>query len=357
MATIIKTTAGTFKAIIRRNGRLVKTQTFKRKQDARTWAQRIEGNKRALAAYGLSGATITFNELAEEYLTNWTGRDSINGRVKFWQEHLGAMKLISIDAHTIRGILDQYSKGDALRYCGSDEHGNSKLKPLQAGRSPATVNRARACLSSIFKYAIKERGYLNENPVSLVPSRTENNKRCRYLSGDERKALIAACKQSKWEKLYLLVLMALTTGARQSELLSLRWSDIDFKKRTATLHQTKNGEQRVLTFPPVLIKELQRFRQIGTELIFPSKKRPDKPFEFRKHWNQALQEAAIDDFRFHDLRHSAASMLVMNGATLYEAGQVLGHKTPHTTARYAHISVQHKQALTDRIMNNIEGLD
>ena len=103
--------------------------------------------------------------------------------------------------------------------------------------------------------------------------------------------------------------------------------------------------------------ELTRFRQIGTGLVFPSTKKLEKSFEFRKHWEKALKEAAIEDFKFHDLRHSAASMLVMNGATLYEAGQVLGHKSTQTTARYAHISIQHKQQLTDRIMGNLEGLD
>ena len=102
------------------------------------------------------------------------------------------------------------------------------------------------------------------------------------------------------------------------------------------------------------MNELQRFREVGSGLVFPSPTLWRKPFEFRKHWVKAKAEAGIENFRFHDLRHSAASMLVMNGATLYETAQVLGHKSTQTTARYAHLSVEHKQALTDRIMGKLK---
>ena len=120
------------------------------------------------------------------------------------------------------------------------------------------------------------------------------------------------------------------------------------------LWDTKNGDSRVLTIPRTTMDELQCFREIGTGLVFPSPTKWRKPFEFRKHWYKAMVDAGIEGFRFHDLRHSCASMLVMNGATLYEAGQVLGHKSQQTTARYAHLSVDHKQALTDRILGDVK---
>jgi integrase len=212
----------------------------------------------------------------------------------------------------------------------------------------------RACLSSIFRYAIKEQSYLSANPVAQVPSRTEKNKRTRFLSDEERNALLTACHESDWNKLYLLVLMALTTGARLGELLGLHWDEIDFKERTTLLIDTKNGDSRILTIPESTINELQRFREVGSGLVFPSPTKFRKPFEFRKHWHKAMADAGIEGFRFHDLRHSCASMLVMNGATLYEAGQVLGHKSQQTTARYAHLSTGHKQALTDRILGGVK---
>lgn len=254
----------------------------------------------------------------------------------------------------IRTTLENYANGKALRGNGVDARGRAVLVHTGRKRSAGTVNRMRACLSSIFRYAIKTKGYTTDNPVRLVASLTENNKRTRFLSDDERKALVAACKASEWNKLYLLVLLALTTGARQGELLGLHWSDIDFTARTATLHHTKNGESRVLTFPPVAMTELTKFREVGAGLVFPSPTKWRRPFEFRKHWNKALVQAGIENFKFHDLRHSAASMLVMAGATLYETAMVLGHKSVQTTSRYAHLSVDHKQELTDRIMGEIE---
>ena len=357
MATITKTPAGTFKAIIRKNNRVIKTKTFRLKKDARTWSKRIEGDRDAMTAYGSPGAGIKFTQLADEYLDQWTGRDkSLPQKVSFWKERLGKVTLINIDAPMIKEILNHYAEGDALRSNGANSHGRTKLVKAGRKRTPATVNRMRACLSSIFRYAIKEQSYLSANPVAMVPSRTEKNKRTRFLTNEERTALLTACRESDWDKLYLLVLMALTTGARMGELLGLHWDEIDFKERTTLLIDTKNGESRILTIPESTMIELQRFREVGSGLVFPSPTKFRKPFEFRKHWHKAMADAGIEGFRFHDLRHSCASMLVMNGATLYETAQVLGHKSTQTTARYAHLSIEHKQQLTDRILGNLHSL-
>lgn len=123
---------------------------------------------------------------------------------------------------------------------------------------------------------------------------------------------------------------------------------------TDKLRSYITAHRELMTLPPAVMVELHRFREVGTGLIFPSPTKWRKPFKFRKHWLKALEQAGINNFRFHDLRHSAASMLVMNGATLYETAQILGHKSTQTTARYAHLSVEHKQALTDRIMGDLK---
>ena len=138
MATITKTKAGTFKAIIRKNNRIIKTKTFRLKKDARTWSKRIEGDRDAMMAFGSPGASIQFNQLADEYLGQWTGKDNIAGNVKFWKAQLGDTVLINIDAPMIRDVLNRYGEGEAL--CG--------LQRSKTGRkrSPATVNRKRACL-------------------------------------------------------------------------------------------------------------------------------------------------------------------------------------------------------------------
>ena len=207
----------------------------------------------------------------------------------------------------------------------------------------------RAALSALFKYAIKEKRYIKVNPVALVPSRTENNKIVRYLSDAERDALLVECEASDWPLLYLLVVLGITTGGRKGELLSMRWEGVNWKERAYLLPTTKNGESRVLSLPQVAIKEMMRHRK-KTGLIFASEAMPTKPMNFEKHWQKALEAAEIENFRFHDLRHTAASYLAMSGATLHEVGEVLGHKSLQTTKRYAHLSNDHKQKLTDRVM-------
>ena len=167
--------------------------------------------------------------------------------------------------------------------------------------------------------------------------------------------------------------MAITTGARQGELLRLKWSDIDFSARRAYVYQSKNGEPRVLPFVDSVIDELTRHRDRIIEeqrkkldpgieallpfetvaLIFESKRAPGKPFEFRKHWVKAMKKAKMTNFRFHDLRHTCASYLAQNGATLLEIAEVLGHKQMEVTKRYSHLCVDHKQDLVDRMLGGV----
>ena len=94
-------------------------------------------------------------------------------------------------------------------------------------------------------------------------------------------------------------------------------------------------------------------RRISADLVFPSERNPKRPFEFRKHWNIAVQKAGLKDFRFHDLRHSAASHLAMNGATLLEIAEVLRHLDRTVTCRYSHLCSDHKQKLIDKLMGSV----
>ncbi len=351
MASITKTPAGTFKATIKKDGSTLKSKTFRLKTHASAWAKRIEGDFELMSAYSSRGAVMTFDELSNEYMEQWNGKDrSFDYKVRYWRELLSTRRLIDIDSQLIRDGLKQYGSGVALRGDGFDEKGKPKLTSTGRPRSNASVNRIKATLSAIFQYAFRQ-GYISNNPVRAVANLKENRGIERWLSDDERQRLLAACKTSEWDKLYLLVIMALTTGARRGELLELSWSDIDFKARTAMLNMTKNGDPRVLTLPSPAIEALMPHRGFG--LVFPGEKTPHNPYTIKKPWAKALKQAEIENFRFHDLRHSAASYLVMNGATLYETAEVLGHKSVQTTKRYAHLSTQHKAELTERVFGGI----
>ena len=151
---------------------------------------------------------------------------------------------------------------------------------------------------------------------------------------------LKACRESPNPYLYLVVVLALSTGMRQGEILSLTWRDIDFDDGKITLQDTKNGERRVVPlvgFALELLKNFAKLRRLDTFLVFSGKNRK-KPADIRFAWEQALKAAKIKDFRFHDLRHTFASYLAMNKATLTELRILLGHNSPAMTARYSHLS-------------------
>ena len=351
MASITKTPAGTYKATIKKSGRVLKSKTFNRKTHATAWAKRIEGDLQLIAAYESPGAVMTFHDLAIEYMDQWNGQDSsFDYKVRYWQELIGTLPLIEIDAKIIRDGLKKYAQGLALRGDGVDAQGKPKLKETNRPRSNASVNRLKATLSAMLQYGCRE-GYLMTNTARSVANLTEPRAIERWLSDDERERLLEACKKSEWNKLYLLVVLALTTGARKSELLNLQWSDIDMQCRTARLYLTKNGDSRVLTLPSPAIEALRPHRGVGP--VFPGEKNPLNPYTIKKPWAKALKQAGVEKFRFHDLRHSAASYLVMNGATLYETGEILGHRSVQTTKRYAHLSTQHKASVTERVFGDM----
>jgi len=173
------------------------------------------------------------------------------------------------------------------------------------------------------------------------------------LSEAERTPLFSSCRASHWDKLYLIVLLAITTGARKGELTKLRWNDIDFERRTAYVSTTKNGQPKVLPLTDSVIRELQVFNKNDSHLIFESKVKRDVAYCFTKPWKKALEDAEIKDFRFHDLRHSCASYLAQSGASLLEIADVLGHKQISVTKRYAHLCIEHKSSLINRVMGSI----
>jgi integrase len=229
---------------------------------------------------------------------------------------------------------------------------SNSLSNLPSHLSNATANRYKAAISVIFTYAYRYYNLL-DNPVKSIPSKPENNARIRYLSNDERVLLFKATKASKWSKLYLITLMAITTGARKGELLSLKWNNIDFNRNTAYIATTKNGEPKVLPLVNEVVTELKKFKQEESVLVFNSQIKPSKPYDFFKLWKKALEQAEIEDFRFHDLRHTTASYLAQSGASLLEIADVLGHKQISVTQRYAHLCIDHKQKLIDKVMSKL----
>ena len=125
--------------------------------------------------------------------------------------------------------------------------------------------------------------------------------------------------------------------------MNLKWSDIDLARGSILLQTTKNGERRFIPLVGIALDLLRSkyANQAVDSLVFPAPHSPSKPIDIRSAWETALSKANIFNFRFHDLRHTAASYLAMNQASLLEIGTLLGHKTVQMTKRYAHLSNAH----------------
>lgn len=172
----------------------------------------------------------------------------------------------------------------------------------------------------------------------------------RYLDRNERERLLAACRDSHDRRLYPLVVTAISTGMRQGELLRLRWKDIDFEDGYAVIHQSKNDDRRAVPIPPpalTVLAALKKRAPRASPLVFAGPR--GKALFPKKPWLNALETASIQNFTFHDCRHTAASYLAMSGATLAEIAEILGHKTLQMVRRYAHLSERHTSAVSNRM--------
>jgi integrase len=141
------------------------------------------------------------------------------------------------------------------------------------------------------------------------------------------------------------------------EIVSLRWSDVDLKRGLLTFQETKNGERRTVPLMGYALNVLTQHAKVGrldTQLVFPNAKGETFP-RFREAFENAVARAGIVDFRFHDLRHSAASYLAMNGASLMEIAEILGHKTLAMVKRYAHLSESHTRNVLARMNQAVFG--
>jgi integrase len=299
---------------------------------------------------------ISISQAIDAYMASYAGRDTSRlQRMSWWQINIGHITLAEIDEDHIFYAIEELQARKPRYYAGKDADGNSIYKPKNKPYSPATINRYVAAAAALFTWCIKKRLTPKSwvNPCKGIEKIPEHNEIVRFLSDEERIYLLNACKQSKWSKLYLLVILGITSGARKGELLKLQWKDIDFDRHEAIVHETKNGDKKTLPLTQSVINELIKFRASDNQLIFASSVKPDIPYNLTIAWQEALKIAQIKQFRFHDLRHTCASYLAQNGATLLEIGNVLGQRNLSVTKRYSHLATSHKSALINRVLGEI----
>ncbi len=338
----------TFHAEVRLKGYPPQRASFRTRSLAKKWIQDTESSIRDGRHFRIAEAKKhTVKDLIEKFITQWLAQFPHRvvrqaAYLGWWKNRLGHLLLADLTPTVIAEARD------ALL---------SEKTPTQTLRKPATVNRYLAAFSRALTIAMKEWGWIDDTPMRKVSKPSEGNGRNRLLSIEEKDRLLQACKHSPNPYLYPIVSLALLTGMRFGEISGLKWEDIDLSNKMITLEKTKNGERRILPLTESVEKVLISCRRadIDSGLIF----KPTSPtnrsgvVDIRNAFVKVLNEANIKDFRFHDLRHAAASYLAMNGATQGELMAILGHKTPNMTRRYAHYSQKHVANLMQKMQGDL----
>jgi integrase len=252
----------------------------------------------------------------------------------------------SIDRYILPGLKHRkvaevdYADGDGLHRKITEEVG------------PYKANRVIACLSKMFSLAIRWR-WCDHNPVKGI-ERNPEEKRRRYLDGDELARLTRALSKHPDQEAANVIRLLLFTGARRGEALAARWDQFDFKAATWTRVSSETKQKRDHVAPisaPVLqlladIRAAAKKKKKDSPFVFPGRFGGHRQ-ELKKDWEQLRRAANIQSARIHDLRHSFASVLASKGASLPLIGALLGHSQPATTARYAHLFLDAQRAAAE----------
>ena len=236
------------------------------------------------------------------------------------------MKL-KTETKTVKKLNPKYKRGN-----GQPKYLTEEIE-VQTERSNATINRYCAVISKMFNLLIAD-GKLVKNPCKFSPKLRENNYKIRYLKEDEQKRLFNCLD----EFLYIkpIIILALYTGMRKGEILNLKWSQIDFQNEFIDILKSKSGKERKIPIAGKVKEVLSELGKNGEEFIFINPE-TNKPYnDIKKSFSSLLKKAQIENFRFHDFRHTVATRLVESGVDLLIVKEILGHSNIETTMRYAH---------------------
>jgi len=290
----------------------------------------------------LRARKITFGELlstAEEHSSRHTpagGEKRYKCRIEILREAFG-----SVPADSITPLALSRWLSDAQR---------------THGWRPATANRYKAFISLAFRLGM-ENGKCQTNPARLVRRLREHNERTRFLSRDEERSLRAIIERDFPAHMPEFEI-ALHTGIRKGEQFKLVWADVDLQARRLTLRQTKNGTTRHVPLNAVALAAFQMLwdRSQGQGRVFMGEH--GIPLERPRYWWDAtVAEAMLENFHWHDLRHTFASRCVMAGVDLRTLAQLLGHRTLQMVMRYSHLSQSHELAAVERLCETVNGVE
>lgn len=327
MASITPYPGGRFRAVVRRTGYKARSDIFPTKKAAEAWARSVEReiDARRYVDPGETLRTTTVAALMEQYL------EQVVPTHKGSRWETVRIRSLIAEGEFTRRRLDQLRPDDIRVWR------DGRLREVK----PATVNRELNLISGVFSHAIKEWSVpLPANPVHLVKrppagkarrrrwSETEIARLLEAAGFDEKRPPVVGRDYVGWA-----LLVAIETAMRLGELCSLRVGDVDLDKRTAVLHDTKNGDRRVVPLS-------RRAGELLTVLL-AGKAADDQVFPLTSgslglYYREARTRAGLEDLRFHDARHEAAIRLSKKLPNVIELSAVTGHRSLQSLKIYYH---------------------
>jgi integrase len=311
------------------------SKTFPSKAQAKAWGMQMESDLKSGRLGSGQSQHRTLRETIERFhrerpsgYGEWLHEGRNRQFLRWWSEHLGSFKLGQIKPNT---LIQARSKLQ-----------DTPIPPKSAGsppkyRTPATLNRYMSALSAVLQAAVEVWGWTESNPCRGIRHLKENNARDRHLSAEEQERLLEAC--GKDPNLLDVVKLALYTGARRNEVCGLKWDEVDLSEGAVTFLRTKNNKPRKIPLcKPALELLRNRFRQrtIGVDWVFPAE-RSAGHIQVSHRFKRFAAKAEVEDFKFHDLRHTSGSAMARVGVPERMMQEVFGHKTAQMTKRYTHL--------------------
>jgi len=335
-----------WRAMIRIKGHPTVCNHFERKQEADDWAQEVERQiKLGKFPLGAMKAQHTFADLVDRYvndgaLEHHKAADDTRRHLAWWRTRLGDYALVHLTPELI-----------------AEERKKLSSTTTAAGTplSNATVNRYVAALSPALSYACRQLRWIDDNPCFRLIRLKEASGRERILNDEEACRLFDECRKSHNPYLYCIVLIGITSGMRQGEILGLRWEQVDLDHQLAHLRETKSGRPRSVPLVDPVVDELRRLQQRRNprkELVFASRTAFGR-VDINKAWKAALKRARISNLRFHDLRHTFATLAARQGASNLELATAMGHRTLQMLQRYTHLEAEVVRKYSNHIASTI----
>jgi integrase len=315
MATI-RRRGTTWQVQIRRHGHAQLSRTFRLKSDAELWAREKEAqlDRSELPVDTRVLRSHTLADLLERYAATIVPRKRSADRERY-------MLRVVLRHPMARLSLYRLTPVEVARYR------DDRLLVV----SGATVRRELAIVRHCLEVARSEWGFvLPINPVRQVKLPRPSNPRERRATAGELKRLLAACEGTSSRWLYAVIELAVETGMRRSELLAMRWADVDMVGRTVLLRNTKNSLPRSVPLSPRALEILQGTRRVGDTVFVVSAN------AVRLAWERLKRRAEVSGLRFHDLRHEAVSRFFEKGLNMPEVAAISGHRDPRMLMRYTH---------------------